>query len=531
LPRKPTSIIGRVSSSCSASSSNVPYLEKLSHHYRNISTTTNNHPSIDAKKMERFESIHDRIMLLQIENHQIKEAYMKIMQHMTDTENPDNVTLNEMRNKVKVIEFDNERLRARNLDLEVQTKQQGIALVEKEKLLQHLTSLSPFQEKSPNSHLPIVDNATTLLQQQKEADTQQNTYMTTRKRLEHKRKLCRDMLDRSSSGSRINNEIGPATRVVEDVEDNSFLSSSLSLSEEIVNKNTDETNDRVNKAHAMVLRQKLNQAEQEIVVLTAKVNTLQELNGKLLCRFQEKEDDFCSVTKMETSSIQQQEEISNLKGHLKQKESACISMEHQLIAVRTEMTDLKDIHELQVNQLREEYENMKAESGRQEDWLKNQLAIYQRKLSIMQGEIDVEVESRSDVDHYNMHNYEYEDYERNDISGEDKKSSSKVMATMAENQKIMTEFYRAKQYLQDAHNEAAEADAGIVDTAGMDGLSKKEQENLIAEIAEERRKWKATTSPPSTPKGGIPSVIEALDTSNNMRPELLVKAPQQYDEI
>ena len=79
LARKPTSIIGHASSSCSASSSNIPYLEKLSHHYRNISTSTNNHPSIDAKKMERFGSIHDRIMPLQIENHQIKEAYMKIM--------------------------------------------------------------------------------------------------------------------------------------------------------------------------------------------------------------------------------------------------------------------------------------------------------------------------------------------------------------------------------------------------------------------------------------------------------------------
>ena len=42
---------------------------------------------------------------------------------MTNNENPDNVTLYEMHDKVKVIEFDNERLRARNLDLEIQTKQ------------------------------------------------------------------------------------------------------------------------------------------------------------------------------------------------------------------------------------------------------------------------------------------------------------------------------------------------------------------------------------------------------------------------
>ena len=48
---------------------------------------------------------------------------MKIMLHMTNNENPDKVMLYEMHNKVKVIEFDNKRLRARNLDSEIQTKQ------------------------------------------------------------------------------------------------------------------------------------------------------------------------------------------------------------------------------------------------------------------------------------------------------------------------------------------------------------------------------------------------------------------------
>ena len=50
---------------------------------------------------------------------------------------------------------------------------------------------------------------------------------------------------------------------------------------------------------------------------------------------------------------------------------------------------------------------------------------------------------------------------------------------MAENQNIMDEFYRAQKYLQDAHNQAADIDTGVVSTTGMEGLSKKEQEDLI----------------------------------------------------
>jgi len=59
---------------------------------------------------------------------------------------------------------------------------------------------------------------------------------------------------------------------------------------------------------------------------------------------------------------------------------------------------------------------------------------------------------------------------------------------MAENHNTMADFYNAKRYLQDAHEEAAEAGDDVVDTAGMEGLSKKEQEDLIVEIADERKK-------------------------------------------
>jgi len=512
--------------------SNSSYLQKLSDHYHNISTTTNNHPTIDAKKTQRLESIHDRIMLLQTENHNVKAANKRFSKHFSNIQDPDTIKLIEMHDRVKAVEMENHDLRARNLDLEAEVKQQGLLLLERESLSRQnqqrlsLVPPSPRNEEhavpSPiplsYSHQPITSNGATLIDQQKEIELQRKAYMNTRKRLEDKRKLCRDMLAScrgqsdtdSVSGSKGCNDVAVNTALGEDDEEDSFLSSSMSLSlddhDTIAEQTTD---DRVKKAHAMLSTQKQYQLEQEVAVLHSKINTLQEINGNLLRKFQEHEDDYCSVTKMETSSIQQQEEISTLKRQLKQKNNACTSMEHELIGVRTEMMDLKDMHEFEVRQMKKEYNNMKAEAGRLVDWLKNQLTIYQRKLHI-QDDGDREG-GMGLMNCYSGSDSKYEDYGVNNNAGSIKgKTSTEMMSTMVENQNIMAEIYHAKQYVQDAHNEAAKVGDGVVDTEGMEGLSKKEQEDLVAEIAEERKKWVATTSPPITPKAlpnGIPMVV------------------------
>ena len=156
-----------------------------------------------------------------------------------------------------------------------------------------------------------------------------------------------------------------------------------------------------------------------------------------------------------------------------------MSMEHQLGVARTEIMDLRDMHDFEVQQMNNKFDNMKAEAERMVDWLKNQLTIYQRKLGI-QVDRGVEGQGIDGVDCLNITDYKYDNYESNIIASNsnDGKTPEK-MSTMAENQNIMDEFYRAQKYLQDAHNQAADIDTGVVSTTGMEGLSKKEQEDLI----------------------------------------------------
>jgi len=529
--------------------------QETNHHHQNISTTTTNKKtSLDTEKTGRLESIHNRIILLQTENHNIKAANHQLVKQLKFIQDPNTIKLTMMQDRVKAIDLENHNLRERNLDLETEVKQQGLQLVEKDNMFrqyqqrQHSISLKLSQQQQQQQqhsstkvipfHQTIAGSGATSVQQQKEIEMQRNSYMTTRKKLEDKRKLCRDMLaegrvspslssspgllcascrrrrDDSGGGRSKNRGEDNIGSIVSEEESGSFLSdSSMTLSNEDNNDDAYRaTGDMVNKARSMVATQKQNQLEQEILTLNSKIKSLQELNGNLLSKFVEQEDDFQSVTKMETSSIQQQEEITSLRGQLKQKSNVCVSMEHQLVGLRTEMMDLKDMHEM----MRCEYDNMKAEAGMEVDKLKNQVEIYKRKLFMLgNGNLEGD-EDIGAVKNYTFNDDEYE-YEYDAYDTKINTINVEKGDTMTENQNIMADFYNAKRYLQDAHEEAAVAGDDVVDTAGMEGLSKKEQENLIAEIAEERKKWQATTSPPTTPGGMVHKIPQTIDTIGGLK--------------
>jgi len=416
-----------------------------------LTARRNFQPQRSIQKSERLESIHDRIMLFQTENYNLKANNNKLMQQLKSTRNPNSAKLHAMHNKIKKIEIENHNLKAKYLDLETEINQKKKELTENENDRKQ-SNIPPL--------LPLANSSITTAKRD-ELNKQQNSFIDRKKKIEDKRQLCRDVLHDSSKGDsrqQGNSQKDNKTVISEQL---SSLASSFSLSIEASQNN--KASSMMKTAQAMVVAKKLNQAEQEIQQLKLKNETLQKVNVKLTLDLKEQEDDQQSVTKLETSSIQQQEQISSLNQQLKQKTNACNSLEEQMVTLRTEMVDLKEMHEFELNQLGDQYNNMKEETSKLVDKLRNQLEVYEAQF-YLRGTVNREATHIIDPSSKNLHE--------------------------SPDENLMADLYQARQYLQDAHDEVD--DTGEVDNKGLDGLSKKEQDELKAEIAEERKKWQET---------------------------------------
>ena len=140
------------------------------------------------------------------------------------------------------------------------------------------------------------------------------------------------------------------------------------------------SNDR-QKANGLVITRKLNRSDRKVQQMTQRIAQLEfeQMEDKRKVQEARKahQNDLQQVTQLELESVQQRTLIASLQRQVKQKDQSIEALEDRVQDMGSEIMDLKELHELEQEELQNAYEELKSEAAKLVTWLKTQLAEYQ----------------------------------------------------------------------------------------------------------------------------------------------------------
>jgi len=124
-----------------------------------------------------------------------------------------------------------------------------------------------------------------------------------------------------------------------------------------------------------------NQYEEEIQLLHEQINKLQtekeDSNNLLQLQKQQHEQTKSQLSSLQIQSTQDQTLISKYKQQVTNKNHFISNLQEQVLSLKEDMEDLKALHSLEEEELRREYGELKVETCKLLDYIKNELDCYQ----------------------------------------------------------------------------------------------------------------------------------------------------------
>jgi len=378
---------------------NLRLMLQMSNHQSSSSPSNQN---IQEENAIRLGKIYDKVQQVQDENELLKKETLGLRQQIKemsklnhsgivthdDAEAEADTNVNVIVNNTST---SNEFI-DHNYSMEVNP---GISPIGREKMLQHDNSKIPknlnlnddtsnksrSQEEpniinldwslhavAPMSYEPATGIQTKVAQ---ELSRQRREYLETKKRLDEQRRICSRLIE---SGSTL-------CQSCANPNDSNSKSSIQGVKVQTVTQyNKENIITKKKKRGLLISRKGKNDKKiQELIENTSKLeNQLQKF--KLV-----RNEDIEKIAHLGSENIQQRTLISSLERQLKQKNLVIKNLETEVEMARCEMLDVRDIHELEKEELQVAYDELKTETSELVTWLRKQLSEYQGRSKYADG--------------------------------------------------------------------------------------------------------------------------------------------------
>jgi hypothetical protein len=363
------------------------------------------------QKSERLTKIREKVLELQAENQILKQKNQALLEarshsksmlgpahgvgsqrNSTSDGGPSTARLNQIYNKVQEVTSENESLKQSKEDLQSQVSQLQTKLQEMEVQRQEQLKL----QKSPSLDLSLYTSSIatnsagssglTAARQKLDMATE-SVFSRVRSIAESRNALAKQREHYFSSKKNFESE-GSSSRGTTSPPAGDVKTTRTGTPASAPVTSTDR-----NKANGLVITRKLNRSDRKVQHLTQRVAQLEYEQMEDKRKIQEArkahQNDLQQVTQLELDSVQQRTLIASLKRQVKQKDQSIEALEDRVQDMGSEIMDLKELHELEQEELQNAYEELKSEAGKLVTWLKTQLAEYQGG-----GEGDLPFQSR-----------------------------------------------------------------------------------------------------------------------------------------